>query len=83
MHLFKTTYFLNTHTMKQLLLYFLFFIAAALILLQCARLFPTLEKKARQSANNKTTASVAFKNLQKAYVSFPGDDRYFSAKLAR
>jgi hypothetical protein len=31
--------------MKQLFLYFLFFVGAALILLQCGRMFPTVEKK--------------------------------------
>jgi hypothetical protein len=30
--------------MKQLLLYFLFFIGSALILIQCAKLFPTIYK---------------------------------------
>ncbi len=32
--------------MKQLLLYFLFFVGTSLILFQCGRMFPTVDKKA-------------------------------------
>ena len=43
--------------MKQLLLYFLFFVGAALILLQCGRMFPTVDKKTNPQLADSTIST--------------------------
>jgi len=51
--------------MKQLLLYFLFFVGSAIIFIQCAKLFPTtdkLSKRQPQSQNKTDFTSYITKN---------------------
>jgi hypothetical protein len=44
--------------MKQLLLYFLFFVASSLILIQCARFFPSIDTGKEAPSENKKLNTV-------------------------
>ena len=56
--------FLTACIMKQLLLYFLFFVGSALLLIQCAKIFPSNDGFLKYQPKGNTKIGVAIKNKQ-------------------
>jgi hypothetical protein len=54
--------------MKQLLLYFMFFVASSLILIQCARFFPSIDTGKETPFENKKINTVKNKEKEKAVL---------------
>jgi len=51
--------------MKQLLLYFLFFVGSALLLIQCAKMFPSKDGFPKHPPIDNTKTDFAINNIQK------------------
>ena len=56
--------FLTAYIMKQLLLYFLFFVGSALLLIQCAKMFPSRDTFSKYQPKENTKTDVAINNKQ-------------------
>jgi hypothetical protein len=80
--------------MKQLLLNFLFFVGSAIILVQCAKLFPTTDKSSKQQSQNQakidytifsrqTNAALAFTNTALAVTNAASFKFSFKNKQVR
>jgi hypothetical protein len=54
--------------MKQLLLYFMFFVAFSLILIQCARFFPSIDAGKETPFENKKINTIKNKEKEKAVL---------------
>jgi hypothetical protein len=54
--------------MKQLILYFLFFVASSLILIQCARFFPSIDTGKETPFENKKVNTIKNKEKEKAVL---------------